>query len=258
MRTMLLTGGGNGIGYWMVREWLENGNHAAVLDIDIQCLEALSEKYPDRLLTFHCDITDRAKIKEVVTEIYHRWARIDLLIHNACVCRFTSFQGKKTEELHQEFAVNYFGCVNLLQEVLPNMTAAGQGKVFVTSSGIGLTGFVNISGYASTKGALESLVKCLKLEYMGKGIEFHILHPPLTQTQSSDPLPIPREFKAEARKVGRGFIKRIDQRSYYIGPTAFDALSAKMSYYFPLAMGRLLTKLSAKAQKHDHTKNIQP
>lgn len=249
MRSMVITGGGNGIGLWMVQEWLEQGNTAAILDVETQLLNEMVSKFPGQLLVYNCNITDRRSVISAVENILSHWSKIDIVVHNACVCRFAPFAAKTVEEFSQEFAVNYFGCINVLQAVLPSMVAAGQGKVMVTSSGVGLTGYENISGYASTKGALESLVKCLKLEYMDRGIKFHILHPPLTQTKSSQPLPIPKEFKANPEKVGRGLVKRIDKKSFYIGPTAFDTLSAKMSYFFPLAMGKLLKKMSARAVK---------
>ena len=68
-----------------------------------------------------------------------------------------------------------------------------------------MTGFGGLSAYASTKGALEALAKCLNIEEADAGVTFHILHPPLTRTASSSPLPVPPEFMADPEKVGRGW-----------------------------------------------------
>ena len=44
---------------------------------------------------------------------------------------------------------------------------------------------------------------------MEYGISFHLFHPPLTNTKSAEKLPIPKEFKADAKKVGYGLANRI-------------------------------------------------
>ena len=56
--------------------------------------------------------------------------------------------------------------------------------------------------------ALEALAKCLNLEYAGDGVTFHLIHPPLTRTQSSAPLPVPPEMMADPETVGRGLARR--------------------------------------------------
>ena len=75
-----------------------------------------------------------------------------------------------------------------------------EGRIIFTSSGVGVTGFGNISPYVSSKGAIESLAKCLEIENQDYGITFHIMHPPLTNTASSSELPVPKEFMADAEK----------------------------------------------------------
>lgn len=97
----------------------------------------------------------------------------------------------------------------MAKSVLPYMQAQKKGKIIFTSSGVGVTGFIGISPYASTKGALESLVKCLNIEYASEGISFHIIHPPLTCTKSAAHLPVPQEFMADPRKVGYGIARHI-------------------------------------------------
>ena len=146
--------------------------------------------------------------------------------------------------------MNFYGAINLTEAVIPIMKAQKQGKICFTSSGVGVTGYMDISSYASSKGAIESLAKCMKIEYADCGITFHIMHPPLTDTKSSSPLPIPREFKASPEKVGKGFIKNINSRKFIITPSFADAVSVKLSYLFSLSMGNMLVKMTNKANKN--------
>ena len=132
----------------------------------------------------------------------------------------------------------------MTEAVLPRM------RICYTSSGVGVTGFIDISSYAASKGAIKALAKCMNIEYAESGVTFHILHPPLTDTKSSSPLPIPREFKVLPEKVGKGFIKHIDSKKFIITPSFKDAVSIKLSYLFSLPMGRMLAKMTKNAKNN--------
>jgi len=112
-------------------------------------------------------------------------------------------------------------------------------------------GFVNISPYASSKGALEGLAKCLNIEYKESGITFHILHPPLTKTKSSAPLPVPNEFMADPVKVGTGLAKRLKSNRFIICHSFAQKVQTHLMYLFPVSFGRFLSKMTTKAAKQE-------
>jgi NAD(P)-dependent dehydrogenase (short-subunit alcohol dehydrogenase family) len=246
-KILFLTGGNNGIGYYMVRQWLENGNRAAVLDLDCSNIEALRAQYPTSLLTFVCDVTDSDGVAAAVQQTEAVFGGIDIAVHNACLCLFKSLVEHELQDYRRVMEVNFIGAGILAKSVLPGMLSKKSGRICFTSSGVGVTGFISISSYAASKGAIEAFAKCMRLEYKDSGVSFHILHPPLTDTKSSSGLPVPREFKASAEKVGRGFIKRINQKKFVIAPSFGDAFSIRASYLFPLQMGNLLSKMTARA-----------
>ena len=144
--------------------------------------------------------------------------------------------------------VNFYGAINLTEAVIPIMKSQRRGKICFTSSGVGITGFIDISSYASSKGAIEAFAKCMNIEYEDSGVTFHIMHPPLTDTESSSPLPIPKEFKSSPEKVGKGFVKNIDGKKFIITPSFGDKISVRLSYAFSLPMGRMLVKMTKKAK----------
>lgn len=145
---------------------------------------------------------------------------IDIAIHNACRCTFDSMADTADEIYQEVFDVNYFGALRLSRAVLPYMRAQHCGRVVFTSSGVGVMGFANISPYASSKGAVEALAKCLSLEYEKEGITFHILHPPLTRTKSSAPFPFPAEYKADPKPWDMGW-RRISMEKALLSAIAF-------------------------------------
>lgn len=246
---ILVTGANEGIGYYMVAELLEQGNNLTILDIEILELLKLKEKYPGKVLPVKCDVRDTKGMQEAVKKSISTYGSIDIAVHNACRCTFQSMQETDYGIYEDVFNINYFGALRLAKCVVPYMEKAGKGKVIFTGSGVGVMGFHNISPYASTKGAIESLAKCLNIEYMEKGISFHIYHPPLTKTKSASPLPVPQEFLADPKVVGSGLAKRIDRNSYYICHSVSQHLQTRLCYLFPNKMGKMMSRLLKKNQK---------
>lgn len=250
MSVLLITGGNEGIGYFMAKQWLVNGNCVSVLDLNCDNIDNLKEAYPKTLLTFKCDVCDMETVKKAVDKTSAQFGSINYAVHNACLCLFKSFEAQGLEDFDKVMDVNFHGAINLTKAVLPVMKIQRQGKICFTSSGVGVTGYINISPYACSKGAIESLAKCLRNEYADSGITFHIMHPPLTNTKSSSPLPVPKEFKALPEKVGKGFVKHIDSKKFIITPSFADAVSVKLSYLFPLLMGKFLVKMTKNASSN--------
>ncbi len=246
MKSVIITGGNDGIGFHMVSQFLTGGKRVAVFDLNINNLEKLKEKYKDNLLYFTCDIANESIVNSCTAQVFTAFGSIDYAIHNACKCLFTSLEQTFESDFKSVFNVNYFGAINLTKAVLPYMKKQQQGRIIFTSSGVGVMGFNNISAYASSKGAIESLAKCLNIEYQNTGITFHIMHPPLTKTTSSSPLPVPNEFKADASVVGTGLAKNIDKNKFIICHSFFQTIQVKLCYLFPIKLGRLMSKMTAK------------
>lgn len=92
-----------------------------------------------------------------------------------------------------------------------------------------------------------------KLQTALKGVKdnitFHIMHPPLTQTKSASPLPVPNEFKASPEKVGYGLAKHINSKRYIICHSFNQKIQTMGCYVFPIKMGTLLSKMTANVEK---------
>lgn len=245
---ILIVGANQGIGYYMVERLLEKGNHVAVLDIEEEHIKELQKSYAGSLLVMKADATDEASLSEGVKSAIHEFGKIDVAIHNACLCTFERESDTEYEVYKKVMEVNYFGALRLAKLVLPSMRETKGGRIIFTSSGVGVTGFGNISPYASTKGAIESLAKCLEIENQKYGITFHIMHPPLTNTASSKGLPVPKEFMADAKKVGSGLAEHIWSKKFVICHSFSQAMQMKLCYRHPLYMGKMMWKMTQRAK----------
>lgn len=249
MKNIIISGANQGIGYYMVEELLGYGYNVTVLDVQIDNLKSLQ----GNILPLICDISDAERVRTSVEKSVKQFGSVDCAIHNACMCTFDSLELTNDETFHQVFDVNYYGALNLTRAVLPYMKDKRNGKIIFTSSGVGIMGFVNISPYASSKGAIETLAKCLNIEYGDFGISFHIFHPPLTNTQSAGPLPVPKEIMADPKKVGAGLAKRINKKSFIICHSFGQKIQTMGCYLFPVKMGKLMSKMT-KAYMEQQTK----
>ena len=206
MGNIIIVGTNQGIGYYMVERLLELGNSVTVLDIQIDAIEKLRQDYPKTVLSIRADARDFGSIESGIKEAREHFGDIDVAIHNACLCVFENEQNIGYDIYQSVLDVNYFGALRLVKSVLPYMRKAGKGRVIFTSSGVGVTGFENISPYAASKGAIESLAKCLQIENEEYGITFHLFHPPLTNTKSASGISVPKEFKADAKKLAMDWL----------------------------------------------------
>ncbi len=247
MANIVITGANQGIGYFIVENLLRSGSKVAVLDIETDNLEMIKPMYENALLFSKVDVRNENDLNSAIKEVIATFGNIDIAIHNACKCTFTSEADTDLDVYRDVFDVNYFGALRLAKAVLPDMRRARHGRVIFTSSGVGVTGFGNISPYASSKGAIESLAKCLEIENQCYGISFHVFHPPLTNTASAAGLPVPKEFMADAAKVGRGLAKHINSKKFVICHWFSQTVQMKLCYRHPLFMGKKMWKMMTRA-----------
>lgn len=251
MANVLIIGANQGIGYYIAERLLELENTVTILDIEINAVEILKEKYQKQVLSIVTDARDLHSIEHGVYQAIENFGDIDIAIHNACLCTFESEHNTGYEVYQDVMDVNYFGALRLAKTVLPHMRKAKKGRIIFTSSGVGVTGFSNISPYAASKGAIESLAKCLQIENEEYGISFHLFHPPLTNTRSASGIPVPKEFKAKAKKVGHGLADHIFSKKFVICHSASQTLQMKFSYRHPIFVGKMMTNATKRALKSE-------
>ena len=244
-RTILITGANSGIGLALTRSLLDTGDRVAALDLSLKNLPRTPS-----LFTFVCDVTDPERVQAVVDEVAHQWGGVDILINNACLALFTPFDERTLDDIRREFEVNYFGYLNLIRAVLPGMKKQGHGIIHNFSSGVGFTGMPGMTGYTSTKGAIEALTRTLALEYAQSGIIFNVVHPPLTRTNSAAGFGVPPEMMADPRTVGRELAKLVGKTRPMLAAGFVTNLQLWMSYHLRVPMGRLMSMLSDKARQN--------
>lgn len=240
-RVVVITGANNGIGLGLAKALHLAGERVACID--------LSGEHLSGLFFLPCDVTDISQVNSSVASIIDRWGRVDILVNNACLAVFSSFEEKKIEDTRREIEVNYFGYIHMIQAILPTMKTQGGGVIHNVSSTVGITGFAGIYGYASTKGSIEALSRTLAIELRPHGIIVNLVHPPLTRTHSSAPLGVPAHFMADPDKVGKKLAKKIGSKKAIITPGMTESFGVLISRLIPELLGRFLSSKAATVRK---------
>ena len=209
-RVVVVTGANEGIGYHLLTALLEDGYRVAGLDVDGENVRPLAGAYPERVRYYDCDVTADDEVRAAIDGVLDAWGRIDVLVNNAATFEFAPFAEQTLEDTRREFEVNYFGYVRTIRAVLPHMRARNEGIVHNVSSGVALVGHPGLTGYASTKGAVEALTRSLRLELRNEGVSCTVMHPPLTNTRTAAALGYPEWLLSDPADVGRKLAAKVE------------------------------------------------
>ena len=116
-RVAVVTGGARGIGAATCRRLAEDGAYVVVLDLRQEDADAVAATLPHGGHGVGCDITDRARVEEVVRDIDERLGRIDVLVNNAGITNDAMFYKMTPGAWQSVIDVNLTGTFNITQAV---------------------------------------------------------------------------------------------------------------------------------------------
>jgi len=148
-QVVVLTGANSGIGLALARALHAEGRRVACVDIAADHLTGL------RFIA--CDVTVPAEVEAAVETVVRDWGRIDVLVNNACLAVFAPLEERDLATTRREFEVDFYGYLHLIAAVVPHMKRQVGGVIHNVGSTVGSTGVAGLSGYASTKGAIEAI-----------------------------------------------------------------------------------------------------
>jgi NAD(P)-dependent dehydrogenase (short-subunit alcohol dehydrogenase family) len=178
-KLVVVTGGANGIGRAIVKEFLRAGAYVMAIDRDVEALRGLRSVQRDPMFsTYALDITDDASIKRLSNEIPE--LGVDILINNAGVDLPYNPVTSERENWDTVMAVNLTGTKQITEIVIANMLRHGRGGsiIFITSVHTALA-FPGGAAYDASKHALVGLMRALALEYGSRGIRVNAIAPGL-------------------------------------------------------------------------------
>lgn len=169
-RSVIVTGGGSGIGAEMVRLFAAEGARVLAADLD-------PGDVPAGVLAHRVNVSQPDEMRAMVAAALESFGRVDVLCNNAGVGSTADVLGTSLEEWEHVFAINVRGTFLGTQAVLPAMLEAGSGVIVNTASVAGMIGLPNRASYCASKGAVIALTKQVAVQYAGTGVRCNCVCP---------------------------------------------------------------------------------
>lgn len=177
-----VTGSGTGFGRQIVERALAEGCHVVTTALKQSEVADLQEQYPDRALALELNVNDPKRCAEAIEEATQHFGRIDVLVNAAGYPYFTALEEGVDEDARRLFETQFWGPVNLIKAVLPQMRERRSGNIVNFSSIGGFTGFAANTYYCAAKHAVEGMSKALDIEVKPLGVRVTIIEPGSFQT----------------------------------------------------------------------------
>ncbi len=172
-----ITGCSTGFGRELARHTLELGYPTVVTARNTAQIEDLAKGHEDNALILQLDVTKAEDIESAVKAAVERFGRIDVLVNNAGIGYFGSFEESEMDEVRKMFEINVWGLANMTRAVLPTLRQQRSGTIVNISSQGGLVANPAVSFYTATKFSVEALSEALSKEVAPLGLKVLIVEP---------------------------------------------------------------------------------
>lgn len=193
-KVAIVTGGTRGIGYSIVKKFLDNGAKVALfgsrqetVDKALASLKADNADYP--VIGLCPDLKSFDEVTKAIEDVKAEFGRIDILANNAGISARDSFYEYSPEAFENIMDINVKAVFNCTRAVAPIMKAQGGGSIINTSSMVSIYGQAAGVGYPTSKFAVNGLTKSLARELGKDNIRVNAVAPGVTRTDMVAALP---------------------------------------------------------------------
>lgn len=232
-KTAVVTGGTRGIGFAIVKKFLENGATVALLGSRQETVEKalakIREEDPDaRVCGFWPNLMNPGEVEETFLKVKEKYGRLDILVNNAGVSARESLYDYKPEDFSKVIDLNLNSVFICAQAAARIMKEQGGGVILNTSSMVSIYGQPAGVSYPASKFAVNGLTKSLARELGKDNIRVNAVAPGVTKTDMVAALPeemvkrltaaIPLGRAGEPEDVANAFLfLASDMASYVTG-----------------------------------------
>ncbi len=186
-QVVLITGGSRGLGLALAREFAKHGCRLALCARTADDLARAGENLRERgaeVFTSVCDVSDPAQVERLIAEVTAHYGQIDILVNNAGIISVGPVQNLTRQDFEEAMDVNFWGVLNPILAVLPQMQERRTGQIVTIGSIGGKVSFPHLLPYACAKFAATGLSEGLRAELARDGIIVTTIAPGLLRTGS--------------------------------------------------------------------------
>ncbi len=184
-KTLVITGGGSGIGQAISLLFAKQGAEVNILELN----QAAAESTVNQIIAeggkakaFACNVADQQSVKEV----FAQFPKVDILINNAGIAHVGNLENTTEADIDRIYNVNIKGTYNCLYAVTPIMKAAKGGVVLNMASIAATVGISDRFAYSMSKGAVLSMTLSYAKDYLKENIRCNCISPARVHTPFVD------------------------------------------------------------------------
>ncbi len=206
--TILITGGGSGIGRGLAEAFHALGNKVIIAGRRQSSLEETTDANPG-MASVTLDIDNPAAVQAFAAEVIELHPELNVLINNAGISRLENLKDHadlaKAEAM---ITTNVLGPIRLTTALLPHLQKQAKAAIINVSSGLGFVPLPSAPTYSATKAFLHSYTQTLRFQLKDTPVEVLEIIPPYVQTelggpaQAIDPRAMPlKDYIAETMQI---------------------------------------------------------
>lgn len=231
-RVALVTGAARGIGLAAAKRLAEEEARVLLSDIDADVLADVTAQLKAQGLAVDaipCDVVDPASIERMVAKAAKDWGRIDIVVNNAAISDDTPIEELSDEHWRRVLAINLDSALHVARAALPHLKQSPSGSIVNIASVQGIRGQPHAMAYATAKGGLINLTRCMAVDFGPFGIRANAVAPGYIDTRMAEQkLDTPHEHKTDwfqdiYFKYGRMPLRRAGKVEDVAGPILFLA-----------------------------------
>ena len=205
--TMLITGGGSGIGRALAEAFHARGNNVVIAGRREELLDEVTAANAG-MKSAVFDIQNAVGIRSFAAQLKADHPALNAVIHNAGIMRVESIQSGNLDDAEAIIATNLLGPIRLNAALLPLLQSQPYAAVMTVSSGLAFIPRADYPTYCATKAAIHSYTQSLRHQLRNTKVQVLELPPPYVQTEltgqkhASDPMAMPlKDFIDEVMNI---------------------------------------------------------
>jgi len=179
--TILITGGGSGIGRGLAEAFYALGNKVIIAGRRQSALEETTDANPG-MASVVLDIDDPDAVQSFADEVTELHPELNVLINNAGIMRPENLKAPNIADAEDIITTNLLGPIRLTSALVPHLQKQSSAAIINVSSGLGFVPFPTTPTYSATKAALHSYTVSLRVHLQGTPVEVIEIIPPAVAT----------------------------------------------------------------------------
>lgn len=182
--TVLITGGGSGIGLALAKAFALRSNTVVVCGRNAEKLEAVHKENP-AIVAFPCDIASDQDQQRLVEHITQKYPKLNILINNAGIQHNYNFSDTKnhTDIIEEEVNINLLAHLKLTDRFLPILMGRPCAAIVNVTSALALVPKQSAPIYCATKAAMHNFTKELRYQLEDAPVKVFEIIPALVNTE---------------------------------------------------------------------------